>query len=157
VICLKCMAKSPQRRYATAGELADDLGRFLAGEPIHARPAGWARRLGRWCRRHPLTASLFLAVTLRSAFRLGHLSGLAAELVHSAALESAAQHSEILEVVNSRFSSQVVQRAQARGVPVRADYHSELGAIPLPATFTIDIGENLARRNQSGVQVRLYS
>jgi serine/threonine protein kinase len=156
-ICLKCLSKTPSGRYASAGELADDLDRFVAGEPIRARPIGRLRRLVRWGRRHPLTVSLFLAVTFGSAFGVAHLSKLSGELVRTAALESAAQHSMILEVVNSRFSSEVVQRAQAAGVSARADYQHEHGAIPLPATFTIDLGEHLAKLNESGVQVRLYS
>jgi serine/threonine protein kinase len=157
VICLKCLAKSPGRRYATALELAEDLERFLIGEPIRARPAGRLERLGRWCRRHPLVASLFLAVTLGSAIGLVHLSQLSTELVHSSALESAAQHADILEVVNDRYSSEVMDRLQGRNVPMLPDYQRVPGAVPLPATFTIDLGTHLTERNASGVQVRLYS
>ncbi|MCE9525828.1 MAG: protein kinase [Planctomycetales bacterium] len=52
-ICLRAMAKEPGRRYATAKEMADDLRRFLAGEPIRARPVRWPERSWRWARRNP--------------------------------------------------------------------------------------------------------
>jgi WD40 repeat protein/tetratricopeptide (TPR) repeat protein len=61
-VCLKAMAKEPRRRYGTAAELAADLRRFLAGQPIVARPVGRAERLWRWSRRNPVVASLLAAV-----------------------------------------------------------------------------------------------
>jgi serine/threonine protein kinase len=56
-ICLKCLEKDPRRRYAGAAELAEDLRRYQAGEPISARPIRIWERIWRWCRRQPLAAS----------------------------------------------------------------------------------------------------
>ncbi|MEX2120574.1 MAG: serine/threonine-protein kinase [Pirellulales bacterium] len=65
-ISLKCLEKDPGRRYATARAVAEDLGRYLQGEPIQARPISTARRAVRWCRRNPLwfalAATVFLAL-----------------------------------------------------------------------------------------------
>jgi serine/threonine protein kinase len=68
-ICLKCLEKNPCRRYANAKELADDLRRFLDGQPIVARPPGPHRVAGRWCQSHPrlATAMLLGFVLLASA------------------------------------------------------------------------------------------
>ncbi len=61
-ICLKCLEKDPRRRYGTALELAEDLGRFLAGQPTIARPVGALGRIIKWVKRRPLVAGLTGAV-----------------------------------------------------------------------------------------------
>jgi WD40 repeat protein len=58
VICLKCLCKEPAGRYSSAGALAADLHRFLAGEPIAARRVGAWERGVKWLRRHPAPAAL---------------------------------------------------------------------------------------------------
>jgi tRNA A-37 threonylcarbamoyl transferase component Bud32 len=61
-ICHRCLQKEPARRYASAEEVAEDLRRFQAGEPIRARPVGNIERVWRWCRRNPVVAGLLTAV-----------------------------------------------------------------------------------------------
>ena len=60
IICLKCLEKDPRRRYASAEALADDLLRFMRGEPIAARPPGILERLDRWARLRPALAAMLL-------------------------------------------------------------------------------------------------
>jgi tetratricopeptide (TPR) repeat protein len=69
-ICLKCLDKDPRKRYASATELADDLRRFLASEPIKARPATRGERAWKWARRRPAVAALSaaLVITLVAGF-----------------------------------------------------------------------------------------
>jgi serine/threonine protein kinase/tetratricopeptide (TPR) repeat protein len=72
-ICLKCLEKSPQRRYESAEALAEDLERWLQHQPIHARPSGGLTRISKWIRRNPTKVALIaslaaLAVVVAIAF-----------------------------------------------------------------------------------------
>ncbi len=72
-ICLKCLSKGPARRYASAEALADDLRRFLADEPVQARPVGRLERAVKWARRRPAAAAL-VGVTVLALVALAVLS-----------------------------------------------------------------------------------
>ena len=80
-ICLKCLRKNKEERYAFARELAEDLRRFLEGRPIIARPIGPLNRVYRWARRKPglaaaISVSLALATALVSvSFMFGIMQG----------------------------------------------------------------------------------
>jgi tetratricopeptide (TPR) repeat protein len=63
-ICLKCLEKEPEKRYVTAQDLADDLRRYLAGEPIQARPTRLRERVAKWAKRRPAVAVLVVCIAL---------------------------------------------------------------------------------------------
>lgn len=84
-VCLTCLAKDPDRRYATAREVVDELGRYLADLPILARPPGPLRRLAKWTRRHPAVAAAVLGLLLL-------LAGGAAALIVIARQQTLAEH-----------------------------------------------------------------
>src|SRR5262245_30312624 len=63
-IALKCLRKDPRDRYATAGEMADDLERFRQGRPVKARPVGRAAHAWRWARRNPALSAALAALAL---------------------------------------------------------------------------------------------
>jgi len=77
IICLKCLEKSPQRRYVSAQELADELGRFLRREPIRTQVVSQGERIRHWYRRRPglaATTALLVVVTAVSATSVVSLS-----------------------------------------------------------------------------------
>jgi WD40 repeat protein len=108
-ICLKCLEKEPARRYRSAQALADELNRFLSGEPIVARPVGPAERALKWVRRRPVIAGLSASVLLTAL--LG-LSGIVWQWHQARENERAARYEA--ELANLRLydvKMNVVQRA----------------------------------------------
>ncbi|HOW73848.1 MAG TPA: protein kinase [Phycisphaerae bacterium] len=90
-ICLKCLEKDPQQRYASAGALAEELERWLEGRTILARPVGQTAKFWRWCRRKPLVAGM--AAALAVVFAAGFL-GVLWQWRRAVAGESVARHNE---------------------------------------------------------------
>ncbi len=62
-ICIKALSRQPESRYRNAGEMSDDLERYLAGQPVLARPVGPLHRLSRWGQRNPIVAILAIVTT----------------------------------------------------------------------------------------------
>jgi hypothetical protein len=155
-ICLKCLNKEPPQRYASALALADDLRRFQRGEPTHARPAGPFERLKRWCIRYPVPAALLAGISLCLVLGFWYFSRLTDDLVRASALENVSQQSDVLREVNDSYSD-VVRRAQRGGVKATHTYLAKDTEIPIPATFTIELGRQISETSDTGVKVRLYS
>ena len=75
-ICLRCLDKDPALRYESADALADDLDRFLKGDPVAAGPRGIYHRLRRWMRREPALASRWSAIVCGAAIlEVSYLAG----------------------------------------------------------------------------------
>ena len=86
-ICARCLEREPQARYHSAGELAEDLERWLEGRPIVARPVSPPVRVWRWSRRNPVLAGSLAAIVILGA------AGLAATIA-SSRLSSIVQRAE---------------------------------------------------------------
>lgn len=131
-VCLKCLEKSPDRRYATALELADDLKRVRDGEPVAARPVGRVERTVRWCRRRPLVAGL------------SALSG----LLGIALVATLALYAGTLRAKATRDSAQIGQLNYAMGTKdfETGDYHAAL--LRLVEALRRDIGTSHEARDR---------
>jgi len=101
-ICLKCLEKSPQRRYATALALAEDLDRFQAREPIQARPTSVGERAWKWAGRRPALAAL-AAVSCLALLALALLT-----IHHILSIE----HERFMALTNQRTAEAAAQFAR---------------------------------------------
>ena len=140
-ICLKCLEKEPTRRYESAALLADDLGLFLQGEPIQARPLGIAGRLVRWARRKPALAVVGISNLVFYTFHLF------AMLVLKIPGESGFFHWFLTGVVVSWVTlATLLQREMDGGRwKVAADHsYMLLVVVAITSIFTVDKGPSSA-------------
>jgi eukaryotic-like serine/threonine-protein kinase len=166
-ICLRCLEKDPRRRYRSALALADDLRRFLDGEPIRARSAGLPARLWSWSLRNPVPSSLLLTAAVILTFGPWSLHRLSESMVEQTALEGAAQQTNMLREMNKLYTD-VAAQAKKAGVEVTHRFpDDEKTCIPIPARFTILLGERLESqadeaenrgvRGQGFLRLQMYS
>ena len=100
-ICLKTLQKDPASRYANCEELAEDLRRYLAGEPIKARPASKLVSVWKWCKRNPFiawpsAASLALLLTTAIVASWSWVSVSAANTALATANQQVQQKNQII-------------------------------------------------------------
>jgi WD40 repeat protein/predicted Ser/Thr protein kinase len=112
-ICLKCLQKDPRRRYGSARELAADLGRFLNGEPIVARPVGTIERAVKWVKRNRVVSLLAAAILLVLTAGVGVSSYFAAEAINKAALAGEKEQEARTNEANANREA-AVAKARAR-------------------------------------------
>jgi len=91
-----------------------------------------------------------------AAATLWQLSHLSSNLVESGALHGASLYADSLTELRTFYGSQIVERVTPQGIEVTHDYATKPGAIPIPATFSIEFGKQVSKKD-SGMQVRLYS
>jgi eukaryotic-like serine/threonine-protein kinase len=122
----KAISREPARRYATAGALAEDLGRFLESRPIHARRSSITERIGRWCRRNPwiaasmasllagIAVSTWLAVRATTAERAARIAQEASRTERNRANSKAQMYAAVNDFLNKDLLSQASADNQAQ-------------------------------------------
>ncbi len=118
-VCLKALSLEPDRRYATAEALADDLARFQRGEPVLARPVGWVGRLWRKAKRNRAVAVLAVGLFLALLLSVGELGFFA--LLPRFLARSNAREEERLHATRRDDAAALLARAQAAEAAGRMD------------------------------------
>ena len=147
---MMALRKEPNSRYASAGQMAADIQRYLEGQPVVARPLSRRQRFWRVCRRNPVGIGLVSAIVAGCLFGMAYLSSLSRQLVRSSALEGAQQQAVML-YEGHKYYTQVLENINETA-PAAAE------KMKPPATFTIGLFEFLNKSdNNLGTTAQLRS
>lgn len=144
-VCLACLRKEPHRRYHSAAALAEDLRRFLRGEPIRARPVAPAEQLYQWARRRPayataISACLFAMIaTLGVAFWIQHVQSVRAA-------EASLREGRAREAIENAVSLADELREKQRWIEARSVLDNARSRVP--ETSSPELAESLDRSEQ---------
>jgi len=138
LVCLKCLEKRPQQRYESAKALAEELNRFLTGEPVLVHPVGNIGTFVRWMRRQPQQAAVATGLVTCFTFMMGGSVYYNFELdkqrqVALAALDVAEQESSRASNLQRVTSSLLAELSSAEDGMVQALQYSSLGAVTAAA------------------------
>jgi WD40 repeat protein len=126
-IVLKAMEKNPAERYATAQDFADDLRRFLKGEPIRAKPVGLVNRTIKWARRRPIVVALLVVSGLALLALAGAGVGMFYNSRLQAALDQSLEQKGIAQAQKEIAHQERTEADKQRGLARRFLYFSRVG------------------------------
>ena len=156
-ITLRCLEKDIKRRFSTAGELAAELRRYAAGEPIHARPITRTERVWRWCKRKPVVAGLGAAVLALLAFVAiaGSVVAVRETALRQDAEENAADAQEMQRIAEAIAAKEKLARQDAHEQRRKAEQLADADRRQL-ADLSVLQGNTLVEQNDFGRALPWY-
>jgi hypothetical protein len=143
-ITLKCLEKDPAKRYQTAAALADDLGRWLGGKPILARPLGGLARSWRWAKRNPTVTALSVAI---GALLTGATIGVG--IVASIMFERAATEAVLRTEAEKQTAAAVASAEHAKSAQELAERRTKELEAAQRARLLAEMGQEHERRQRA--------